>query len=482
MLSSLSSIVLAVVSSAILSRYMVKSEYGTYKLIIYVYSSLVVIFSAGLPSIFSFFLPKISLAKGKDLVDRITWLFIGLGAIFSIFLFFFSQYIAQFMGNPEMDEGLCWFSIIPILLLPTLGLDGIFTSYQQTHLMPIYNTINRVIMLACIVLPVIYIDNSALMAIKGWIAASLVSFILALVFKAIPFRGITKVNSNIKIKELFAYSLPLVTASVWGMLIRYSDQFYISKYFGPEVYAEFSNGFIEIPIVSIVTGSVSIVLMPYLSKLAVDQSNTREIIDIYRRTMVKSAYIIYPVIVYFIIYGREIMTFVFSKNYEASGIYFKINMIQSFFNIVMFMPILLAFGKTKFYSNMHLVFALISWISGFILVSIFNSPIAIAINSISMTIFLVIIMTSYIRSLLKVGILELVPIKLIITILLHSIFVALLTIIICKYLLVFTSIILNLALSAILYTIILLLSANFINLKYVDLLKPIISRVVKKYS
>ncbi|MBK6782311.1 MAG: hypothetical protein IPG79_00010 [Saprospiraceae bacterium] len=43
-LSSLSSMMLALVSAAILSRYFDKQEYGTYRQIIYVYTSLVLIF------------------------------------------------------------------------------------------------------------------------------------------------------------------------------------------------------------------------------------------------------------------------------------------------------------------------------------------------------------------------------------------------------------------------------------------------------
>ena len=77
-LSTFSSIAFSILSVAILSRFLSKSDYGTYRQIVYVYSILVVIFSAGLPSVYSFFLPKFTLEQGREIVSKISKiLFVG---------------------------------------------------------------------------------------------------------------------------------------------------------------------------------------------------------------------------------------------------------------------------------------------------------------------------------------------------------------------------------------------------------------------
>ncbi len=119
-MGSLSSLSLAIVSAAILSRYFNKTEYGTYRQILYVYSTFLVIFSAGLPSVFSYYLPRYSLPQGKDIVKKITFALFILGIIFSIVLFAISGLVANVLKNPELDKGLKLFAIIPTLLLPTL--------------------------------------------------------------------------------------------------------------------------------------------------------------------------------------------------------------------------------------------------------------------------------------------------------------------------------------------------------------------------
>ena len=67
-LGGLSSLGLSIISAAILSRYFDKAEYGTYKQILYVYTTLLVIFSAGLPRVYAYFLPRYSLEEGKAIV------------------------------------------------------------------------------------------------------------------------------------------------------------------------------------------------------------------------------------------------------------------------------------------------------------------------------------------------------------------------------------------------------------------------------
>src|SRR5665647_3020615 len=105
-MGSISSFALGIISAAILSRYFDKAEYGTYRQILYVYSTLLVIFSAGLPKVFAYFLPRFTLAQGKSIIWKISKLLFFLGLVFSIFLFCFSGIIADVLKNPELAVGL----------------------------------------------------------------------------------------------------------------------------------------------------------------------------------------------------------------------------------------------------------------------------------------------------------------------------------------------------------------------------------------
>src|SRR5690554_1082746 len=97
-------------------------------------------------------------------------------------------------------------------------------------------------MLLCVALPVVFFDSSYISAIFGFTIASFVSFLLALYLKYYPVRNKRNDPVEITYNEIFKFSMPLLIASLWGVIISSSDQLFISRYFGAAIFAEFSNG------------------------------------------------------------------------------------------------------------------------------------------------------------------------------------------------------------------------------------------------
>ena len=60
-IGSFFSFIVGIVSPMILSRYFDKGDYGTYKQVMYVYNTLLTIFTLGLPKAYAYFLPTSSL-------------------------------------------------------------------------------------------------------------------------------------------------------------------------------------------------------------------------------------------------------------------------------------------------------------------------------------------------------------------------------------------------------------------------------------
>jgi O-antigen/teichoic acid export membrane protein len=352
-LSSLSTLGITLISAALLSRYFDKTEYGTYRQIVYVYTTLLVIFSAGFPKVYAYYLPRYSLEQGRSISWKITGLLFISGLFFSITLFFFSGVFAQVLRNPELSRGLKLFSPIPMLLLPTLGLEGIYTTYRKSHLLVIYNTITRLITLFCIVGPVILFNGTYVHAIYGWIVAAVLKLLAALYMKDRPFKGVGQEKALLGLKEILTYSFPIAKASLWGILILAASQFYISRYFGTEEFAVFSNGFIEIPFVKMITGSAAAVLMPVFSKMVYDKSSTKSFVELWRSVLSKSATLIYPMAFFGIVNAKYIIVLLYSDKYLESTIYFQLITITSFFSVIIVAPLIFAMGKTKIYSRVH---------------------------------------------------------------------------------------------------------------------------------
>ena len=120
------SFIVGIVSPMILSRFFDKGDYGTYKQVMYVYNTLLAVFTLGLPKAYAYFLPKFAIEYSKDIISKVTKIFFILGAVFSLFLLCFAGPIALVMNNPDLKMALIVFSPTPFLLLPTMGLDAIY--------------------------------------------------------------------------------------------------------------------------------------------------------------------------------------------------------------------------------------------------------------------------------------------------------------------------------------------------------------------
>lgn len=370
------------IASMILSRYFIKEDYGTYRQVLYVYSTLLTIFTLGLPRAFSYFLPRVSISEAKNLIKKITNLFFLLGGAFSVLLFVFSPQIAFFLKNPDLELALKIFSPVPLFMLPTMGLEGILSTYRKLKFLTIYKAATGLMQIVCVVLPVVLLHFNYIQAIVGFVAASFLTFILALYLKYMPVKSAGNEKTQISYNEIFRFSLPLLYASFWGIIISSTDQFFISRYFGTKIFAEFSNGSLELPFVTIIVGACAAVLFPVFSRLSYEKLDPRkEIFPLWISVFEKSAKIIYPLLLYCWFFADVLMVVLYGNIYENSSIYFRIKSIINFFTLIVYAPLIISTGKTKYYANVHLITAVILVILQYCSILIFNSPCAIAIVS-----------------------------------------------------------------------------------------------------
>jgi O-antigen/teichoic acid export membrane protein len=475
-IGSLFSFGFILITSMILSRYFLKEDYGTYKQVFYVYSTLLAIFTLGLPKAFSYFLPRVSLEEAKNLIKKLTNLFFLLGGIFSVLLFIFSFQIAIFLKNPQLDLALKIFSPVPLLMLPTMGLEGILSTYRKLKFLTIYKVSTGIIQILCVVLPVMIFKFSYIQAIVGFVVASFLSFALALYFKYMPVKNAGNKKTQVSYNEIFKFSLPLLYASLWGILYNSADQFFISRYFGTKIFAEFSNGSMELPFVGMIVGACATVLSPIFSKLSYEKLDPKkEIFPLWKSVFKKTAKIIYPLVLYCWFFADILMIVLYGNMYENSSIYFRIKSLLNFFTLIVYAPLLISIGKTKYYSNVIMLCTIVLIILEYISIKIFNSPYIISLLSVICSVGSIVAMLAFIAKYFQVALYELFPIKLLLKIVLPSILI----LFGLHYILVdLFSInkLLILLISFIGYILFFYISSCFFKIDYWTILKPLINR------
>ena len=478
-IGSLFSFGFSIVSSMILSRYLVKEDYGAYKQVLYVYNSLLIVFTLGLPKAFSYFLPRVSIEESKNLINKLTNLFFLLGGVFSASLFLFSGIIANVLKSPELETALKIFSPVPLLMLPTMGLEGILSTFRKTQFLTVYTIFTRVMMLICVVLPVLLFSGGYIQAIVGFVVASFLSFILALYFKYLPVKHAGNKKCGVTYNEIFAFSTPLLFASLWGMLIQSADQFFISRYFGAKTFADFSNGSTELPFVGMIIGACSTVLSPVFSRLNHESFNPKEeIFPIWISVFEKSAKLIYPLLLYCWIFADVLMVVLYGDIYITSAIYFRIKLVVNFFTLAVYAPLIISVGKTRYYANVHMYGAIVLIILEYVSILIFRSPYFITVISVVCQIGRIFAMLYIVAKFFEVKVYHLFPMKLLLKIAAPSILILFLL----HYLLVSLSFLGNifiLLIGFIAYMIIYALLSYTMKINYSQIFKPFMSRLSK---
>lgn len=474
-LGSLFSFSFAIVSSMILSRYLSKNDYGTYKQVMYVYTTLLSVFTLGLPKTFSYFLPRLDISQAKSLIKKVINLLFTLGLVFSILLYIFSSQIASFLKNPDLGFALKVFSLVPLFILPTMGLDGILATYHKTKVLATYTALTRLFQLFCVIIPILFMNGNYIQALIGFTISSFISLLFALYIILNTFKNQDTRSCEISYKEIFKFSLPLLYASLWGILISSADQFFISRYFGTKVFAEFSNGAMELPFIGMIVGATATVLSPVFSKMSHEKLNPqKEIFPIWMSVFEKTVKLIYPLIIYFWFFADVLMIILYGQQYNNSSIYFRIKTIVNFFTLIVYAPLIINIGKVKFYANVHMYIAFALIILEYCSIKIFNSPYAISVVSLICQLGKTYILLTVVANFFDVKIYQLFPNKLIIKIVLPSIIILLIEhYILVEYFRI--NPLLVLLTSSVIYFSLFFIYSLYAKLDYFSIIKPLIS-------
>jgi O-antigen/teichoic acid export membrane protein len=477
-LGSLSSFLMTIVSSIILARLLSKSDYGTYRQVLYVYNTLLIIFTAGIPKAYTYFMPRFDIEQQKDVVNKITKILMLLGLCLSIILFFSSEIIADLLKNSKLEYSLKIFSPIPLLLFPTLGIEGIFATLKKTKYIALYQIISRMIQVISIVIPVIYFGGSYIEAIYGWLISSTFLFFIALYLKNFPFKKYLTKASGITFNTIFKYSFPIMIAGLYGIGTRSADQFFISRYYGTEIFAVYANGKLQLPFVTMVVTAVSTVLAPQFSKLYYEggEKAIQSIKNLWNSSLEKSITIIYPLLLFFMFFSNEVFDALYGYQYIDSSNYFVILSFISFFQIIIFAPLVLAIGMTKFYVRIHMIEFVLMWSLGYFCIYFFNTPYSIPILVAILSILKIIISFKYVAKKLNISFFDMIPIKIQCIHIIHSGLILILLRFFFNYLNINSSFLVCF-IAFILYSITLLATSKWVKIDYLYSVRHLLKKV-----
>ena len=232
----------------------------------------------------------------------------------------------------------------------------------------------------------------------------------------------------------------------------------------------------ELPFVGMIVGTCATVLSPIISKLSYSNIDPqKELYSLWISVFEKSAKLIYPLVIYCIVFADVIMVFLYGEQYEVSATYFRIKSMYSFFAVIVYAPIVINIGKVKQYSNVHMIAAISIIVLEFISIKIINSPYAISVISLLVQLGKTFSLMYLVAKYFNINFFELFPSKLIVKIILPSIIILVSDHYIFVELFDLNNIT-TLFISFITYIIIYMSISKILKIDYISMIKPLISR------
>lgn len=391
-----------------LSRLMAPDDYGTYLQLLYVYGTLLVVFSLGLPGCYSYFLATVkSAGEGRGVVTKLTRLCVGMGGVFALSLFLLSDQLASLLGNAALGSGLRVFSVVPLAMMPAVGVEGIMVTCRRSRQLACYVCLSRLVTLLCVVVTAWASGGDTGCVTVAFVAASVVSGGVGLWLSYSPFRGVTAVAGGLSYGDVMRFALPVFYAGIYSFIISSSSQFFVSRYFGAGDFAVFSNGFREMPLAVIVMSAVGSVLLPELSRLAV--TSRVECVGVWCRAVYKSASVVWPVAVFCIVFAPEIMATLFGEGYRCGATLFRLASMICFVLVVPFFPLMAALGRSRDFARAHLLTAVSIVVLDCLSVRVFPSMTVIAAVSVAARMTCLVALLLTVSRVTGVGVSRLLP-------------------------------------------------------------------------
>jgi O-antigen/teichoic acid export membrane protein len=332
-----------IISGIIAARLLTKLDYATLKQTMLAYNFALPIMTLGIPSALYYFLPREENRKKGLVLDNMIILAL-LGAIFTLFLILGgNKLLAMRFNNPMLVNSLSWMLLYPIYTVPAAILSVVLLTQSKVMLLTKYNVISTLtLVILTIAGTVITRSYNGPLLVQIIFPAVLCPIILYIIFKSLP--GKISFPSFKSMKGMVKYGVPFGLASMLGILMLESNKIVVASICSPEDFATYVNGAIEIPLVGVITGSITSVILVDMTKFC-QQNQYNLAIDLFRKAAVKSAIILLPVMFFLLFCGKPFIVSLYSEKYLASVVPFYIFLFVLPIRIVNYGSALLSLGK-----------------------------------------------------------------------------------------------------------------------------------------
>ncbi len=326
-----------------LARTLEVDVYGTYGQVLLVCGVFQAIFAFGFSKlIYNYLNDKSDKSKESLVTNTIISCFL-LSILGIAILYFGTELIASKMKNMRLAYLLSIYSLSILFNLLSEIIFSILNHFHKVKDIALIGVIVNLFRVGILIMLIQFgfgLENIFI----GLIIVSSIQFIILWIRSPIPlFDGKIELNT---MGVIISKGLPLSMSGITTILLVQTDGIMISSLIDTSAYAIYRMGAIPIPFLFIIYSSVITITMTDVTKYF-HQGKFDEILSLKKKWSFSVAILIYPTLIFILVFAKEILSIYLGPKYSGSLWIFIIYNFILFLRITDYRDILIASGKTK---------------------------------------------------------------------------------------------------------------------------------------
>lgn len=334
-----------VLHPVVLVRFLSKEDYGLYGQLMLLYGILLPLGEMGMIQGLYYFLPRMQGEK-KRIVGQSLIFLLATGALCGTVIALAKTPIAAFFNNPEMLQHLDRLGIYCFFMIGSVAAEGVMIADGKVRNAALLMVATQLANSLVVVMTTWYTGSiSAVMG--GLVIFSAFRFLVQFIFLRGQYMFRSALFALQQWRENISFSFPIGISNVAFILQGRMHSFFISCLFTPAAFAVYSVGTLGIPLVGMITSSVSNVLMPLFSKH--QKEGLLSEINLLRNSAIRKMNLVFfPMFIFFSVSADGFISVFFTPEYAESVPLFRLSLFSILLSGINNGIVLSAFGQTRF--------------------------------------------------------------------------------------------------------------------------------------
>jgi len=336
---------LSIALPMLLVRRLEQVEFGLYRQVFLIINTAITLLPLSVGMSVYYFLPREPERKGAIAANIMLFL-LSAGAMAAGVFLLWPQLAQRLTSEP---------GVLPYVpAIATLILLWIAGSVMESMMLA-----NQEVRLASVVVVFVQTARTALLVAAALINASLKAVLVAAIIQGVlqcmvvaaylisRFPGFWRQADRGLLRRQLSYALPLGVAGLLYSLQTDLHNYFVSSRFGSAVFATYSVGCFQLPLMSLIGEATAVVLIPQVALLQ-RQGEIEQITTLTLRALRKLALVAFPLFCFLMVVAPEFLTFLYTDRYRESVPIFRVNLIMIPMSVLLIDPILRAYAEYRY--------------------------------------------------------------------------------------------------------------------------------------